>query len=54
MQELPAEFDRNSALCFMPESRITEHVQTTREPELMQDLIPLLRRKGKLEAYEER
>ena len=37
----------------MPESRIAEHVQT-KEPELMQDLIPLLRRKAKLEAYEQR
>ena len=43
VQKLPAEFDRNSALYFMPEGRITEHVQT-KEPELMRDLMPLLRR----------
>jgi len=53
VQELPSGFNRNLTLYFMPESRITEHVQT-RETELMQDLIPLLRRKAKLEAYEQR
>ncbi|MBC6413052.1 MAG: hypothetical protein GDA39_09390, partial [Hyphomonadaceae bacterium] len=45
MQKLPAEFERNLTLCFMPEHRIAEHVQT-RGPELMQDLMPLLRRRA--------
>ena len=59
MQELPAGFDRNLTLYFMPENRIAEHVQTG-EPELIQDLIPLLRRRAEgqgisgLEAGEER